>query len=279
MKTSSWKNREGKNLFVSHWHLGTPEAVIALIHGHGEHIGRYSHVAEWFQQHNIALIGYDQQGYGQSDGNRGHGANFEVYLDDIALLLKQTKLLYPETPIYLYGHSMGGNFVLNYLLRRKPSIAGLIATSPWIRTAEEPPKLKVWVGRLMKSIYPKLSLPTDANPTYMSSDPAVVKAYIDDPLVHGLLSAAAGIEILDAAAWLNAYQGEVSVPTLLIHGSEDKLIASNGTSDFANRIKGNITHKEFVGMYHETHNEPNKAEVFEFILNWMETKTGLVAKI
>jgi alpha-beta hydrolase superfamily lysophospholipase len=270
MKTSSWKNREGKNLFVSHWHLNEPKAVIALLHGHGEHIGRYSHVAEWFQQKNIALIGYDQQGYGQSDGKRGHGASLEVYLDDIALLLKQTKLLYPETPIFLYGHSMGGNFALNYLLRRKPAIAGLIATSPWIRTAFEPPKLKIWAGRMMKSIFPKLTLPTDLDPNHLSRDQAVVKAYTNDPLVHGLFSAVAGIEVIDAAAWLNEYQGEVTVPTLLIHGSEDKLISSQGTSEFAKRLSGNITHHEFKGLYHETHNEPEKEEIFETIYNWMK---------
>jgi alpha-beta hydrolase superfamily lysophospholipase len=270
MKTSSWKNREGKNLFVSHWHLTEPTAVIALVHGHGEHIGRFSHVAEWFQARNIALIGFDQQGYGQSDGKRGHGASLEVYLDDIALLLKQTKLLYPETPIYLYGHSMGGNFVLNYLLRRKPAIKGLIATSPWIRTAFEPPRMKIWAGRLMKSIYPKLTLPTDLDTKHLSKDPNVVKAYNNDSLVHGFLSAAAGIEIIDAAAWLNAYQGEVTVPTLLIHGSEDKIISPQASKEFADRLTGNIEHKEFEGLYHETHNEPEKEEVFETIYNWMK---------
>jgi alpha-beta hydrolase superfamily lysophospholipase len=193
----------------------------------------------------------------------------EAYLDDIALLLKQTKLLYPETPVYLYGHSMGGNFVLNYLLRRKPAIAGLIATSPWIQTVVAPPKLKVWTGRLMKRILPKLTLPAGVDSKVLSQDPAVVKAYNDDPLVHGNLSAAAGIDMIDAADWLNEYQGEVTIPTLLIHGGEDKLISPQATAAFSKRVKGKITHKEFAGLYHETHNEPSKEEVFQTILNWM----------
>ena len=203
MQQLHWNNAEGLQLFAAHWPVAQPRAVIALVHGQGEHIARYDHMAEWFNQHQIAVLGFDHQGYGRSQGKRGHAKNLTVLLDDIGQLLEETRKLYPETPIFLYGHSMGGGLVLNYVTRRNPDLKGLIATGPWIRLAFEAPAFKVIAGRILKYFMPTLTLPTGLAAHFISHDEAVVKAYLADPLVHSKLSAAAGIALLEGAKWLD----------------------------------------------------------------------------
>lgn len=274
MQELYWKNPQNLRLYAAHWPVKKPRAVIALVHGQGEHIRRYDHVAEWYNRHDVALLGYDQQGYGQSEGGRGHAKNYEVLLDDVGQLLAETRSRYPDTPLFLYGHSMGGGLALNYTLRRDPPLAGLIATSPWIRLAFEAPALKVMAGRLLRRFMPTLSLPTGLSAHFLSHDRAVVQAYKNDPLVHSRLSAAAGIALMEAADWLNRFSGVVSVPMLLLHGTGDKIISPAATREFFGRMVGEVTHHEWPGLYHELHNEAEQEEVFGYTLDWMERWLG-----
>ena len=270
MTALNWKNSQDLQLYAEHWPVQNPIAVIALAHGQGEHIGRYKHVAEWYTAHGVAVVGFDHQGYGRSEGGRGHVKNLDAFLDDIGLLLEKTRELYPDTPLFLYGHSMGGNIVLNYVLRRKPELTGLIATSPWIQLAFEAPAIKVLVGKLMRKFMPTLTLPTNLASHFISQDKEVVEAYRNDPLVHDKISAAAGIALMEGADWLDNYSGKIPVPLLLLHGTGDKIISPTATKAFFSRVKGDVTHHEWPGLYHELHNEKEQDEVFEFTLAWMK---------
>ncbi len=272
MNELHWKNAEGLNLFAANWSVKNPRAVIALVHGQGEHIGRYGHVAKWFNRHDIAVLGFDHQGYGQSEGKRGHAKNLKVLLNDIGLLLQKTRQLYPNTPIFLYGHSMGGGLVLNYVTRRNPDLSGLIVTGPWIRLAFETPALKLIVGKILRFFMPTLRLPTGLAANFISHDDTVVEAYLNDPLVHNKLSAAAGMALLGGAKWLDTWAGEFNIPVLLQHGGDDKLTSADATRRFAERVKGDVTHREWPDLYHEIHNEKEKEEVFAYTLNWMENR-------
>ena len=214
MKEIHWKNAEGFKLFAQNWTVENPRAVIALVHGQGEHIGRYTPVAEWFNRHGIAVVGYDHQGYGRSEGQRGHAKNLDVLLEDIGLLLNKTREIYPGAPVFLYGHSMGGGLALNYAIQREPSLAGLIVTAPWIRLAFEAPAITVIAGKIMRRFMPTFSLPTGLAAHFISHDAAVVKAYKSDPLVHDKLSAAAGIALLESAKMVDAWSGEFKIPVL-----------------------------------------------------------------
>lgn len=270
MNTLSLLNQENLRLHLAEWPVDQPRAVVALVHGQGEHIGRYDHLATWYNRHGVAVVGLDLQGYGRSEGRRGHTRDLEALFDDIALLLQEAARRYPEVPLFLYGHSMGGNLALHYTVRRQPALRGLIATSPWIRLAFEAPVLKVMAGRLLRRFMPTLTLPTGLTARFISQDAAVVHAYQTDPLVHDQLSAAAGIMLLESAAWLNQYAGTFPVPLLLLHGTGDKIISATATREFAGRVSGNVTHQEWPGLYHELHNEREQEEVFEFTLGWME---------
>ena len=281
MEHLSWENEAGMPIHAVHW-PARPVATITLVHGQGEHIGRYDHLARWYADWGIAVVGFDHQGYGQSAGKRGHAKNLDAFLDGIGQAFDKTRRLYPGVPHFLYGHSMGGHLVLNYLLRRmsgqdqirSTQLAGVIATGPWIRLAFPTPVFKLMLGRLLYRFMPALSLPSGLVVPYLSHDPAVVQAFLDDPYVHFRLSLAAGIGLLDGANWLNRFAGEVPVPVLLQHGGGDKITSAPATRELAGRLQGEVTYKEWPGFYHEIHNEPEKEDVFRFTLDWMNGIIG-----
>jgi alpha-beta hydrolase superfamily lysophospholipase len=267
---------DGLKLYVRTW---LPDAasselkgVICLIHGFGEHVGRYVHVADFFNKNGYAFIGMDSRGHGQSEGKRGHTPQFEAYLNDIQLFLNEIKLKYKNLPVFMYGHSMGGNLVLNFVIKRHPDIVGLVVTGPLIQLAFKPKPGTITLGKIMRTIYPTLTLPGGVVPDYISKDPSVVEAYKNDPLVHGSITAAGGIGLSEAAAWLDTYNGKLDVPALIMHGDEDKLTAQPASEAFAKRVKGDITYKIWRGMYHEIHNEPDKIQVLTYALGWMDSK-------
>jgi alpha-beta hydrolase superfamily lysophospholipase len=269
MEALSWKNSKGMYLYAHHWKVEQAKAVIALVHGQGEHIHRYDHLAAWYNKRDIAVMGFDQQGYGQSEGKKGHAADLDAYLDDIELLLERVRTAYPGVPVFLYGHSMGGNLALNYVLRRRPELQGLIVTGPWIRLAFETPAIKVAVGRMLRRFLPALTMPTGLAAHFISRDPEVVHAYKKDPFVHGKVSASAGIALLEGADWLNRYSGPISVPALLLHGDADRLTSAPATRELAARLTGDVTFREWPGLYHELHNEPEQEQVFGEEYQWM----------
>lgn len=270
---------DGLKLYTKAW-IPPPEgtsmeqykAIICLIHGYGEHINRYNHVAEYFNKNDYAVVGMDTRGYGQSEGKRGHAPNFEAFMTDIEQFIGETEKQYPNKPVFLYGHSMGGNLVLNYVIRKKPKLAGVIATGPWIQTAFPPSAFQIGLAKMMRSIYPSLSQSTKLNQTHISKDPSVVAAYMADPLVFDSMSAAAGASLIEAAAFLDHFDGEMPIPTLIMHADEDKLTSQPASAAFESRVKGDTTYKKWVGMYHEIHNEADKQRVFDYTLGWLDSK-------
>lgn len=265
----SWTTSDNINIYAKEWKVEFPKAVIALVHGLGEHCNRYKHVAQYFAQHNIAMVGYDRRGHGQSGGKRGHTPNYEALLKEVDSLLAITKEKYPIAPVFLYGHSMGGNIVLKYQITRKLDIAGVITTGAFIEFPDTPPKMLIMIGKLMRRIYPAFSQNNGLSPQDVSSDPEVVEAYINDPLVHNKITSATGIGLIEVANELASYDGTVQVPSLLMHGNQDKLTGFEGSKEFAARVKGPIYYKEWNKAYHELHNENIKKEVFDYTINWI----------
>ncbi len=263
-------NSVGVKLFFRHWQVTNAQAVVCLVHGLGEHIGRYDHVAKFFSTKNIGTIGFDQQGHGHTAGKRGHVQHWESMLDDVGLLLKTAKENYPGLPIFLYGHSMGGNVVLNYVLRKKPSLNGLIVSAPWIRLPIPPSPFLVFFGKIMNHIVPQFDQPNGLDINEISRDKKIVEAYKNDPLVHDRISVRAGTSLLAGARWLDNFSGPMPCPTLLMHGTGDSLTSPLGTAEFSQRTSGEVTLKPWNGLKHEIHNEPEMAEVFKFLVDWME---------
>jgi alpha-beta hydrolase superfamily lysophospholipase len=269
MQTFDWTNKEGIAMHGVDWHIKSPAAVVVLVHGQGEHIGRYAHVADWYNRHGLAVTGFDQQGYGRSGGARGHARGITSWMDDIEQFLHKTTERYPGLPVFLYGHSMGGAEVLNFCQERNPALAGLIATSPLIRLAFVTPKLKVLAGKVMRRFMPTLTLPTGLAAQFISHDPEVVNAYLHDRLVHGKVSASGGLALLEMSDRLDKCDPVFQVPTLIMHGSDDRITSAAASAAFCTRAKGDVTWREWEGLWHEMHNEPQKEQLFEYTLAWM----------
>lgn len=270
----NWKNPAGRELYAQGWlPKGNPKAIILLIHGMGEHSSRYVHVADYLTKHGYAILANDRVGHGKSKGKRGHVNKYDQLLDDVIKLHSEATRKFPGIPVFLYGHSMGGGIVLNYIQRNpKNGLKGVIATSPALQLAFEPPAFKIILGKMMRSIYPGFSQTNEINPDHISRDKAVVDAYKKDPMVHNLITAETGMGLLEWGKEIISKAGKLSVPLLLMHGSGDKLTSHKGTEAFAQKAEGDITLKIWEDMYHELHNEPEKEEVLKFILDWLNAK-------
>lgn len=247
-----------------------PRAVIFLVHGMGEHAKRYAHVIEYFKNVNIATVAIDLRGHGNSEGQRGHMPSFDHMMHDLTLSLAHVTNDYKGIPVILYGHSMGGNLILNYLLRNSDGIIGAIATGPYLRLGFDPPKWKVLLAKLSANIYPALSQPTGLERVALARSPQIIDEYENDPLVHDRMTASFFINIHQAGINAIARSKELEIPILLMHGSEDRLTSPEGSKDFHANAGSNVTFHLFEGLYHEVHNEPEKNQVFKIQFEWIE---------
>jgi alpha-beta hydrolase superfamily lysophospholipase len=247
-----------------------PAAVILLVHGLGEHSGRYAGWAARFNERGVAVRAFDLPGHGRSDGRRGLIPLPEKVFDTIDTVIGSIATEYPGVPLFLYGHSLGGSIVLNYLVRRKPEITGAIVTSPWILLTETPPKAKVLLASVAKRLMPGIAQASGLKTEYLSRDPEVVALYRKDPLVHAQISAGLYGWITDAAAETLARAAEINVPLLLAHGRNDMITSPAGSVQVAEAAP-RATLKLWDEGYHELHNDLLKEEHFEFITGWIDT--------
>ena len=275
-KEFSWKNPNGNKIYAVEWPAAKARAVIGISHGVGEHCRRYDHLAAWFQEQHIAVVGYDRQGFGRSDGPKGHTDQFSEYIDELARLVLACERRYPDTPLFLYGHSMGGHLVLRYLIKRHPNISGAIVSAPHIRLAFRPNPLLVGLGKVMRAIYPKFTQDNQLDISQLSRSPEIAPAYEADPYVHAKLSSKMGIDMLESSAALDRWKGALKIPTLLMHGTADGLTNPEATKAFAARNPQNVTYKAWEGGYHELHNEPEKEALFVFVHQWIKQHLELV---
>jgi acylglycerol lipase len=273
-KTFFWNSKDGNRMYARSWEpdSGQPKAVINLVHGMGEHIDRYEHVADFFTAHNYAILGFDHRGHGKSEGNRGHIPSYDTLLDDLDVLLAKSAEQFPGIPAFLYGHSMGAGVSANYLIRRQPEgIKAALLSAPYFRLAFPQPAAKIWLGRMTQNLVPKLSLPTGLNADHISRDKTVVTRYKNDPLVHDKVSAMMGISLIDAGEYALAHAESVHVPTLILHGTADQLTSCSASQTFAEKASGKVKIKTYEGLFHEIHNEPEKEQVLADILSWFES--------
>ncbi len=271
---TNWKTQDGVNIFAEGWEptVIQPKGVVCLVHGLGEHTSRYAHVAEAFGKDGLILFGADLRGHGRSGGPRGHISSIEDFMQGIDLLLEQAHTRYPNLPIILYGHSLGGILVLHYSLLHKPAIKGVIATSSGLHTALENQKVKIALAKVLGSIAPKTLIASGLDAKSISRDEKVVQTYLNDPLVHDKISFGFGRVMLDVTGWTLAHAGEFPLPLLLMHGKADAIAFPSSSAEFAAPLKERCTLVLWDGAYHELHNEPEKNEVFKTMTLWMDAR-------
>jgi alpha-beta hydrolase superfamily lysophospholipase len=272
----TWKAHDNLDIFAQAWEPVTaqPKAVACLVHGLGEHTSRYAHVAEAFGRQGIVLFGADLRGHGRSGGARGHISSIDDFMKDIDASLVQARQRYPDLPIILYGHSLGGIQVLYYGLTRKPDIKGVIATSSGLHTALEKQHLKIMMAKVLGALMPNTPIASGLDPTSISRDEKVVQAYINDPLVHDKITLGFGRIMTGITGWVLAHAGEFSLPLLLLHGKADVLAFPSSSTEVAAALKEKCTLVLWDDAYHELHNEPEKEEVFKTMTQWMDARLG-----
>lgn len=260
----------GMQLYSQAWLPATPaRGVVALVHGFGEHGGRYTYLAEALTAGGYALSTFDHRGHGRSPGLRGHIDHFQEFLDDVAASLPAARSFAPSAPLFLMGHSMGGLIALNFAIRHPQGLQGVIASAPLLA----PPNVSPWMtcaSKLLSRIKPDFSLDTGVKADTISRDPAEVKRYGEDPYVHGRASARFGTELTAAQEWTQAHAAELALPLLLYHGDADPLVPIAGSRTFFANVK--TADKQFIewpGGYHESHNDLHRAQVFAAILAWL----------
>jgi alpha-beta hydrolase superfamily lysophospholipase len=266
---------DGDNLAVQDWHLPEdtkPRGMVILVHGLGEHAGRYGHVARCLNDWGFAVRGYDQYGHGDSGGVRGALPNATRLLDDLVDMVESGRSRAgPGVPLLLLGHSMGGLVCASFVARCIMPVDGLVLSSPALGT-----RLSA-VQKLLLAIIPKvapnLTVGNGLDPALISHDPEVVAAYRGDPRVHDRVSGRLARFIADEGPSVVAKAPQWTVPTLLLYAGADKLVDPDGSRAFAAAApKDAVTAHCFDGLYHEIFNEVEADAVFTRLRVWLDSR-------
>ncbi len=262
----------GAKLHVTRWlPAGPPKAVVLLAHGYAEHAGRYAHVAKRLTGAGYAVYAIDHWGHGRSDGEGGYVPRFSTFTDGMAELLTLVEVNHAGTPRLLLGHSMGGLIATLFLIERQVAFTAAALSGPAIVPGAPPSRFTVWISRFLSRFFPRLGVLTlDANG--VSRDPAVVAAYLADPLVYtGKIGARLGKEFMDAMAAAQAGASKIRLPILFQHGDADSLAAPEGSRYLFDHVSSqDKALKIYPGLFHEIYNEPERDAVLDDLVGWFD---------
>jgi acylglycerol lipase len=266
---------DGTRLFWQAWLPEEPPAgVVVVVHGAGEHGGRYGYVAERLAAAGFATYAMDHRGHGRSDGPRAFIDRLDRLVEDMRLFLKRVGDEHPDATPFLIGHSLGGAVAATYALRYGETIAGLVLSDPAVATEAVPAALRAMTV-VLSAVAPRLPVfKIDAQ--LLSRDPAVVRDYLRDPLVStGKLPARTLAEILRSMQTLPDQVGALDVPLLLLHGTKDQLCPPEGSRMIHERARStDKTLRLYDGLYHEIFNEPERDRVIDDVVAWLGTRAG-----
>jgi len=217
------------------------------------------------------VVGYDRQGYGRSEGRKGYAENYKEYVDEVAYLLIECERRYPDLPVFLYGHSMGGHLLLRYLIRRHPNINAAVVSAPHIRLAFTPNPLLVGLGKVMRMLHPTFSQDNQLDTNLLSRTPTIKPTYDADPFAHAKLTSRTGIDILENADELNRYADGLHVPTLLMHGEADGITSHDGSKDLPNGTRGPTSSPGQNSTTSSTMSPSGRRSLATYSLGWKST--------
>lgn len=248
---------------------------ILIVHGLGEHGGRYHSLAREFAAAGHRVIAFDQQGHGQSTEKRGCITSYDSMLDDIAAMLTW---IGDEQPRILFGHSMGGNLVLNYALRR-PELQpdAVISSSPMIKAVRPPHPVFEFILRMLMRVAPNMTIGSDTDPAKLMSDPKEQQALADDVVFHSSLSLRLGAALLDSGRWVLKHADQLKTPMLLTHGTADTKTCHKASIEFA-RLSTTACQLEILPeRMHDPFRDVEREQALEKYFQFMDSIRNKVA--
>jgi acylglycerol lipase len=261
---------DGFPMYGQAWHPESEaKGAICLVHGLGEHTGRYAHVAARLTDSGYAMLGCDLRGHGKTGGPRGHYPNYEQVMKDVRSMLEFLKVKYPTQPTFLYGHSLGASIVLNYGIRMHPELNGVVATSPGLKTGVPVAPALLTAGKVLYAIAPTFGLNNGLDLSNLSKDPAVIDKYTSDPLVHPKISARFAMDFMNSGLYALEHAAEFTLPLLIQIGEADHIVSVPAATEFAGKAP-NCTFKTWPTLCHETHNEPEQNQVLDNMIHWLD---------
>ena len=257
---------DGTQLFTRKDTAEEQKAAVVIAHGLAEHLGRYDALAETLLQHNFTVYRYEQRGHARSEGERTFFKDFNEMPDDLKTIMDLAKEENGEQQVFLIGHSMGGFTAAAFGTKYPDEAAGIVLSGALTRYNNE------LFGPLPMDLPPDTYLDNELGEG-VCSDPEVVKAYAEDPLVEKKISVGLINEFAPGIAWLKENAESFIDPVLVLHGNEDGLVAEKDSRDFYGEIGSkDKTLKIYAGLMHEIFNEPSKYKIYDEVIEWMEDR-------
>lgn len=250
---------------------GESKAVLLIVHGLAEHCGRYMNVVDHFVSLGYAVYGVDHIGHGRSSGTRVYVERFEDYTHTLKTYFDMVRHWQPDKPIFLVGHSMGGLIGAVYLFDHQAELTGAVLSGPAVKVNDTVSPAAILAGKVISVLMPKLGV-IGLEAEGVSRDPAVVQAYVNDPLVcRGKVTARLSAELVKAIGRVTAEASDITLPILVLQGSADRLVDPKGAQMLYDRVSSaDKTIKIYDGLYHEVFNEPEHDRVLGDVKAWLE---------
>jgi lysophospholipase len=277
--STTFNAADGLRLHLQAWLPDAePATVLAVVHGYGEHGGRYGYLGDAMAACGHAVYVYDLRGHGQSAGRRGHIRRFADYLADTRVYLDALAEAQPGAPTYLLGHSLGGLIAAAYAEAQPAGLDGLILSSPFLRLGTPPPASKVHGAKLLSVVSPGFNIGNTLQAADLSHEQDVVEAYVTDPLVHHVATSRWAAEVLSAQGAVLAEAPRIGLPLLLLFSDADAVADPQASRElFAAAGSADKTERRYAGYYHELFNETGRAAVFADVAAWLVRQTPTTA--
>ncbi len=254
---------------------GEPRAAVMLVHGLGEHSGRYGHVADRLTRSGYAVYALDHRGHGRSEGKRVYVKSYDEFMADLIQFRGLVEGQHSGLPLFVLGHSMGGNLVMGHVLDHQEGLAGMVLSGPALKAGDELSPAKITIFKMLARVAPGLR-PEGLSADAISRDPAVVAAYQADPLVFtGKIAAGLGAALLDAMDTFPERYPSLTLPILMMHGTEDRLTNIEGSRELERlATNADVTAHYYDGLYHEVFNEPEQDQVLDDLVTWLDARSS-----
>ena len=228
-----WTSTDGLQIAARRWIVANSRALVLLVHGIGDHSGRFERVAETMNATGFSVLAADLRGHGRSGGQRGYIKDFDTLVADLDQTLEKTREISPDQHCFIYGQSMGALLSILYVLKRRPTITGLIASSPALRIAMNTPAWKVSLGKALRSAMPRISLDSGLDVDELSDDPQVAARIRVDRFRHRRVTPEAYFGMVECGRWCLQNADRLTCPALIMHGRQDRITDHTASIEFA----------------------------------------------